>query len=339
MRHRHRSTEGSAPQRGRLSLAPDSAHLDDIRLAMALDPFPRIARAIIVAFALDGAKDSVREQPWCGPRALDVPHTEPRSCRSRDRIPPFPWATALRGTGTVPSPLQACLIRNVTGLRVSDADTRALCALAAKGGLPRLEHVSVMQSDAVKDGPRLRSFVTTVAEGLRSLQLIYAPGGECDGREWATVVAQCTSLETFELFGRALDPPSICRALVQGGAPPCSVAIDAPDPDAAQLLDSVRPLTTAAINPTGDVKISLAPRTVPTANGTTGTPCPQHGGTTRRRGDHQGRVQTLLAAIRGWKVIPDPAPANRSAHHAHRPQQRGREPPVELASPPPAGAR
>jgi hypothetical protein len=58
--------EAGAP----LAMDADEESLDDIRLHWTCDRFRRITRAVIVAFALDGAKDELSEAGWCGPRPL-----------------------------------------------------------------------------------------------------------------------------------------------------------------------------------------------------------------------------------------------------------------------------
>jgi hypothetical protein len=45
-------------------------HLDAVRIAFTCDAFKKIARLVVVAFALDGAKDELREAAECGPRPV-----------------------------------------------------------------------------------------------------------------------------------------------------------------------------------------------------------------------------------------------------------------------------
>jgi hypothetical protein len=60
--------------RATLHIHFDTAHLDAVRIAFTCDAFDRIARLVVVAFALDGAKDELHEGGECGPRPVAGKH-------------------------------------------------------------------------------------------------------------------------------------------------------------------------------------------------------------------------------------------------------------------------
>jgi hypothetical protein len=65
-----------------LRIHRDTANLDAARIAFTCDAFKKIARLVVVAFALDGAKDELHEGEECGERRPARAASQLRVCDS-----------------------------------------------------------------------------------------------------------------------------------------------------------------------------------------------------------------------------------------------------------------
>jgi hypothetical protein len=261
-----------ASDRAMLVLHFDTAHLISARIAFTRDTFAAIVRLVVVAFALDGAKDDLHEGAVCGQRPVAGSFAADADLRVRSYTSHLgfePWRCA----SEIPTPsCRAALGRCLTDAVVSgDTLTEALC-LDAEGAVA--SGVEQADSNGVSHGDwafvtRLQyvSAIYTLPRPHMMSRLLLAIGPQLTHVSFAQLsaamcrgLAACTSLAHIRVS--ALDSASgdvaypsvaaaMCDALIASGAPLESVHIGEHETgydaaDLARLVDAVPTITEVA---------------------------------------------------------------------------------------------
>jgi hypothetical protein len=197
--------------RATLRLHRDSAHLDAVRIAFTCDAFRRIARLVVVAFALDGAKDELREGGVCGTRPVDcsnVPLAEGTD---------WGWAQAHSDVGPLASAASgpALALQRCRTTAAVLAMTDALCVAAESSGFSSLAHLGLQTADQAAGWATAKRFLRAVGPQLTHLLVDDVSVELCGGIE------ACTGLRHLHVLRRlGMDASvALCDALIASGAP------------------------------------------------------------------------------------------------------------------------
>jgi hypothetical protein len=209
-----RSSAADGGQRP-LYIDRDDAGLDAVRIAFTCDAFVAIVRLVVVAFALDGAKDEAHEAAECGVRPVDAVGV--------DLFPLFRVDAVLADSHwfrRAPPPIFAAFSRCTVRATVTAGDGLALPLADTTGAgeenaLPWLTELTVAASTDA-DEPSVQCVVRllrAVAAQLTKLTLLHVDDALCG------VITGCRSLKTC-----AADPmtakatAALCDALIASGA-------------------------------------------------------------------------------------------------------------------------
>jgi hypothetical protein len=232
--------------------------LSTCRIALTGDPFTAIARLVVVAFALDGAKDELHEADECGPRPVADPFVTlclvmPSTAKGRKLAAPL-------------SDLHSAPVF------VHEAVHRCM-----HDGIVFLAHLPDIPAKATNPWPRLRRLIVSnriekkkpaKRDTERLVRLLEAVGPQLIDLRIASVCAEviaalalCAKLTQIKVDARALDASmsqQLCDAIIVSGAP--LVCIDAAlmADDALRLLQRVPTITVSHMR-------KLAPTSIPDA--------------------------------------------------------------------------
>jgi hypothetical protein len=237
---------------------PSGCQLDGALVAFTCDRYCLIARLIVVAFALDGAKDELHEAGACGQRPIECGDRPNAALVDTATAPPstlFPappavqtaisrcLANALIDRASLPAVAQLCLSPCwpfLTDLHLAWAEPRK-----GFGGLPRAQAEShpinapSRPAAAGEDDASAPSDVVTILQALGPqllrLTLDLATANICPG------IAACRSLIQFTvpLPSSPVAPAAVCDALITSGAPLTSVEAKLDPAAAVRLLEAV----------------------------------------------------------------------------------------------------
>ena len=218
--------------------------LHSVRLAFVADRFHNIARLVVTAFALDGAKDELHEADECGPRpvatsAVPLPTEVGMRFTANELRATWFSAATLPPCAAGLARCQQTAVANKNALEM-DAFQRAVVDEAgAPGGF--WSHVAALAvfigttSSSLSLGAPALQLLHAIGQQLTYLILDHASADMCPG------IAKCTQLTHFSVgHCRPSDEAAVCDALIAGGSP--LVCVDAAFTDAAvslRLLEAV----------------------------------------------------------------------------------------------------
>jgi len=175
------------------------------------DTFARVARLVIVAFALDGAKDELREGGVCGPRPVDC-RDDPVQGESSF----FDQRTSVLcrlGIVGAPAPLQRCLV-------AADVDGTSVEFFGVpEGAFASLTYLEVHHCGDAD----FANIVNAAGPALTHLHVNRVP------IELSHALETCTNLRHLHVVDpyhglRADEWSALCDALIASGAPLESIA-------------------------------------------------------------------------------------------------------------------
>uniref|UniRef100_A0A7S1Q8A3 Uncharacterized protein n=1 Tax=Neobodo designis TaxID=312471 RepID=A0A7S1Q8A3_NEODS len=173
--------------------------LDTARLALTTDTAGSVHRLIAVVFALDGAKDSLREGDICGPRPVTVMARNSVILESGASgglaANPF-GGVAANDTSPLRQAVDACL-RVVTVGSVFGEQERRLAAAVSRHSIVRtLSFVVQAQSEDAS-----LSLLSAACASIETLWIDFQDPPTLDG--WAQAISSCSRLETVDLSIRS----------------------------------------------------------------------------------------------------------------------------------------
>jgi hypothetical protein len=226
-----------------IRITRETAHLDTARIALTCDASPRIARLVVAAFALDGAKDEAHEGSECGPRPVST----------NSHIYNALWTNAQALTNASPTSAEAALVRCLTEAHVTqDTLSDKFCAAVESdsrpwAGIRKLDvwlHWEKLLYDATHDERgRLIHLVVrllrAVGAQLEDLELDFI-----NSEILAVIAACCGRLRFLRVQGFTAshsDWSSLCEAIITSRAPLESIDFggNCPMEDALRLLGAV----------------------------------------------------------------------------------------------------
>jgi hypothetical protein len=195
---------GQTGARATLRLHRDSTVLDAVRIAFTCDAFDKTARLVVVAFALDGAKDELHEGAECGPRPVSswehpAIQGHPFPAAPEDLTERVHWCVNVGWTvssGSYPDGVRRALLRcSAVASLSAEAHVEAYHALLSDGGggASPPQVVALACTSAATASPAFPDLLAALGHRLTHLALELEFSTEVDiPARMCTAVAACT---------------------------------------------------------------------------------------------------------------------------------------------------